>query len=367
MAVHPTDLGEIRLAEHSWFFAGGQYVETDEGGFLEGSMYVENYVPAARTQDVPVVMVHGKGQTGIGFTGTPDGRRGWLHDFLRAGYQVYVVDQPERGRSGHGMSTLRQPDALTRSPAERVERIFTPGRAVSDRPRSRHHDQWPGTGVRGDADFDQFYSSQVESLSDGRRTQELNRAALVALLDRIGRAVLLTHSQSGSFGWAVADARPDLVAAILAVEPHGPPFHTVMFEPAGGAWYRYAEGRSLPWGISALPLTYEPPASTADDLQPVLDEESGDEESVMAYRLGRPRRLPNLAGIPILIVSGQASYHACYDYATSLFLTDAGVENDYVALQDVGITGNGHMMMQEKNNHQIADWLLGWLDGRASG
>ena len=45
----------------------------------------------------------------------------------------------------------------------------------------------------------------------------------MALLDKIGPAILLTHSQSGAFGWPVADARPDLVKAIVAVEPNGPP------------------------------------------------------------------------------------------------------------------------------------------------
>ena len=52
------------------------------------------------TRPFPVVMIHGGGQTGTNFTGTPDGRRGWAHDFLRAGYEVYVVDQPGRARSG---------------------------------------------------------------------------------------------------------------------------------------------------------------------------------------------------------------------------------------------------------------------------
>ena len=38
-----------------------------------------------------------------------------------------------------------------------------------------------------------------------------------ALLDRIGPAILLTHSQSGTFGWLVADARPNLAKAIIAM------------------------------------------------------------------------------------------------------------------------------------------------------
>jgi hypothetical protein len=55
------------------------------------------------------------------------------------------------------------------------------------------------------------------SLASFPRQQELNRDAGSALLDRIGPAILLT-SQSGTFGWLVADARPLLLKAIVAME-----------------------------------------------------------------------------------------------------------------------------------------------------
>ena len=66
------------------------------------------------------------------------------------------------------------------------------------------------------------------------------------------------------------------------------------------------------------------------------------------------------ATIPILIVVSEASYHAPYDHCTSEFLKQAGVENEFVRLQDIGIRGNGHMMMLEKNNLDIAAYLVGW-------
>jgi len=52
-----------------------------------------------------------------------------------------------------------------------------------------------------------------------------------ALLDRIGPAILLTHSQAGQFGWILADARPSKVKAIIAIEPMGPPFTNAIFPP----------------------------------------------------------------------------------------------------------------------------------------
>ena len=38
-----------------------------------------------------------------------------------------------------------------------------------------------------------------------------------------------------------------------------------------------------------------------------------------------------------------------------------GVRHDFVRLDDAGIHGNSHMMMLEKNNLEIADYLIRWL------
>ena len=70
----------------------------------------------------------------------------------------------------------------------------------------------------------------------------------------------------------------------------------------------------------------------------------------------------NLQGVPILIVVSEASYHAPYDHCTSKYLTQAAVKNSFVRLPEVGIRGNGHMMMLEKNNLQIAALLRGWIE-----
>jgi hypothetical protein len=73
------------------------------------------------------------------------------------------------------------------------------------------------------------------------------------------------------------------------------------------------------------------------------------------------RQLVNLKAIPILIATGEASFRATYDHCTSKFLTQAGVKNTFVRLADVGIKGNGHMMMLEKNNLEVAAFLGGWV------
>ena len=62
-----------------------------------------------------------------------------------------------------------------------------------------------------------------------------------------------------------------------------------------------------------------------------------------------------------MIVTAEASMHAMYDHCTSQYLTRAGVTNDFVRLGDHGIHGNGHMMMIERNNLEIARFIADWI------
>ena len=95
-ARHPTDV-ETVYAEFSQFFVCGDYVGLDTGRpMLAGSAYVERFRPVDVTRPYPIVLIHGGYQTGTNFTGTPDGRRGWAHDFLRAGYDVYEEQPRDR-------------------------------------------------------------------------------------------------------------------------------------------------------------------------------------------------------------------------------------------------------------------------------
>src|SRR5262249_10146811 len=66
--------------------------------------------------------------------------------------------------------------------------------------------------------------------------------------------------------------------------------------------------------------------------------------------------------IPIVIVTGEASYHAAYDHCTAAYLEQAGAHNTFIRLADHGVHGNGHMMMIEKNSDAIAAVIAQWLD-----
>src|SRR5439155_4713403 len=192
----------------------------------------------------------------------------------------------------------------------------------------------------------------------------LNRDAIVALLEKIGPAILLTHSQSGAFGWPVADARPDLVKAILAIEPNGPPFFDIVNVPAP-EWFRNGTNQTRPWGVTAVPLAYSPAAAQASDLS-IEQQEKPDGPALTRCWLQKSqspvRSLPNLQKMPILILTAEASYHAPYDHCTVKYLEQAGVHPMFIKLADIGIRGNGHMMMLEKNNMEIAAVISRWLD-----
>lgn len=336
------------------FYVGGKYVGEKGNERMQGAMYVEHLRPLKTTRPYPVVMFHGSGQTAMNWLTTPDGREGWAPYFLDQGYEVFLVDQPARGRSAWHADVDGPLRAMTVSI---VEGLFTATSGHQAWPQCRLHDKWPGNsgnvGRRGDPVFDQFFASQVGYVESNAKTQESVKEAGALLLDRIGPAILLTHSQAGPFGWLLADARPHLVKAIMAIEPNGPPIES---SPVTGS------RKQLAWGITDIPISYAPAITSADELQIEKQAVPDAQDLIACWQQKAPvHQLVNLQKLPILILVGEASYHAQYDHGTSRWLRQAGVEHDFVRLQDIGIRGNGHMMMLEKNNVEIARCLEDWL------
>ena len=94
-------------------------------------------------------------------------------------------------------------------------------------PQAKYHSQWPDKGRRGDKYFEQFLASQVNTMSDRIEIEKMSRVALAELLDLIGPAFVLGHSQGGPFCWLAGDVRPKKILGLLAIEPNGPPFYNV--------------------------------------------------------------------------------------------------------------------------------------------
>jgi pimeloyl-ACP methyl ester carboxylesterase len=285
-------------------------------------------------------MIHGGGGQGLDYLGTPDGRPGWATIFLQQGYQVYVVDRP-----GHGRAPFH-PDVLgplgRAATYEWIRSIFIPATNPNN-PFKELHTQWPG-----DAALDQFMASSGFAMADMALAHQLWQERGAELLERIGPAILITHSAGGPMGWLVADARPSLVKAIIACEP----------VPAWGM----GPMLQLPWGLAAVRLGYDPPVSDPSELRTV--EMPPLEPGQLPFRLlAEPgRRLPSLDGIPIALVTSEAGSARQRDPGTVALLRQLGAQVDHLELWKHGVRGNGHLMMGEKNNREVAEVLFRWLD-----
>ena len=347
----------LAIAKQGYLFVGGKYSTVGDKQVMNGQIYVEYQIPEKRTQSYPLVIVPGAAQTATNFNGTPDGREGWTQHFLRRGYAVYIVEQPGRGLSSYQPDTdgtQAYPEVL------RVQQRFTAPEKFALWPQARLHTQWPGTGQAGDATFDQFFASQVPFVQKPEVTQALNRDALVPLIDKLGPIVLMTHSQSGSYGLLAADQRPSSIRALLHVEGSAPPVHDIEMLGAPN-WFRYG-AVSRPWGLTAIPITYAPAAPNASDMAFEQQEKADGPDLAKCWLQKAPaKQLVNLAKIPIAVVHGEASFYAPYAHCLIKYMEQAGLHPTWLNLGAMGIRGNGHMMMLEKNSDQIADVMEKWV------
>jgi pimeloyl-ACP methyl ester carboxylesterase len=358
-SIHTVSTEDI--ASTGFFYVGGTYVGAPGKEVMDGAEYVEVMVPKKIRHPYPIVFFHGAGQTGTDWLQTPDGRPGWAYFFIKQGYTVYMVDYPARGRSPYNPNSDGDGTLTTRT-ALQLEQIWTDIGAQGNWPQAKKFSQWPGDGPNkgkmGDPVFDDFARTQVQFLQGGKQAK-LNLDAHIALLEKIGSPVILiTHSQGGEFGWQVADARPKLVKAIITAEPGGPQIKNV-----DTAKIAYTGPSGYTWGITSLPLHYDPPISDPAELQPVLEEKADDPDVVPCYLQKEPaHKLVNMKDIPVLDVSTQASYHRVFDSCIPKWLNQAGVKTQYVKLEDVGLTGNEHELMLDKNSDEIAKFFAQWLD-----
>jgi pimeloyl-ACP methyl ester carboxylesterase len=294
------------------------------GTIQTGQMYVQVLTPAQVRHPYPVVLVHGGGGQMLHYMGLGDGAAGWAHYYAQAGYKVYLVDRPGHGRAPY------HPDALGPiGPSVPYSAIAV------DTIRSK---QWPGTGDVGDSKLDQLMAAANAAPQDNVMAHTLWASRGAELLEKIGPAIVQVHSAGGPFGWIVANERPKLVKAIVNVEGAGAPF-----------------GNGTPWGLTDVPMVYDPPASDPSQLA-TRDVPGG-------YKLqAEPaRKLTNLAGIPIAYVTAERSGRT-QSPAIVAFLKQAGCDAEDFQLKDKGISGNGHFMMLENNRKQVFDAIREWIE-----
>jgi pimeloyl-ACP methyl ester carboxylesterase len=311
----------LQLRDMGSFHIGGRFVEikgkpvreVDIGGsrqkldpngtYLVEQMYVQYALPQTRKGKVPLLMWHGGGFTGVTYESTPDGREGWFNQFVRKGWDTYVSDAVERGRASWAPPEIfeGEPVFLTINVPWVGWRFGDPGSWDPD-PSKRK--PYPGIQFPLEA-----YDNLIRQIVP--RWTTTNKAIMAAynqLVDKVCPCVLLVHSQSGTFGYEAALAHPDKVKALVIVEG------TIR----------------------------------------------GNEETAKKVK-----------DVPILVLYGDnveksrmfASQRE-NNIKMAALAKAAGGSIEIVNLPDIGIKGNTHFMMMEKNNAQIADVIQKWLVGK---
>jgi hypothetical protein len=285
------------------FNAGGVPARIDPNGkYQVEQMYVQYFIPQNERGAVPLLMWHGGGLTGVTYESTPDGREGWLNYFVRRGWAVYNSDAVERGRA----SWAQYPDIFKGEPVflpvgnpfERF-RIGDGAGSYADDPAQRRVNAGSQFPVEA---YGNFVKQVVPRWTT---TDDAIIAAYLAEVDRLCPCAILFHSQAGQFGFAVAQARPDKVKALIAVEPAA---------------------------------------------------------------VGDPAKAGALKGIPVLMVYGDYIERDSrwpkmrqngLDFADKI--TAAGGTVDVIDLPKLGIKGNSHMLMMDRNNLEVAALIQKWL------
>ncbi len=282
---------------------GGVPAKIDPNGVYQvEQMYVQYFVPANEKGRLPLLMWHGGGLSGVTYETTPDGREGWLNYFLKQGWTVYNSDAMERGRSGWAMFPdvfTTDPVFLTKeNPFERFRIGAGPGSYNKDVAKMK---PLPGSQFPLEG-YDNFTKQGVPRWTS---TDAPIIAAYTALVDRVCPCVVLAHSQGGPFAYRVAQARPDKVKALVLVEPAG-----------------------IGDMAQAAALKNTPSVSIYGDF------------------IAQDARWPTIK-------------------ANNLKFQEAiragGGQTEVIDLPAIGINGNSHMLMMDRNNLQVAGLIQQWL------
>jgi pimeloyl-ACP methyl ester carboxylesterase len=258
------------------------------------------------------VLIHGCCLTGKTWETTPDGRMGWDEFFVRRGFPTYVIDQAWRGRSAISPAQI---DAVKmgKAEAETLPPVFSAGREPAwaiFRFGPEYPKVFPGMQFPLEAQGE-FWKQMVADWSAALPVPNPTVPGLSELAKRLKGAVLVSHSQSGIYPFQTAALDRTGIRALVAIEPAACP------DPA------------------------------KDDLAPYKDLPIlvlfGD------YVDASPRWAPRLKQCRSFVAAANA----------------AGGRAELILLPEIGIHGNSHMLMQDKNSLDIADWLAGWIEKRA--
>jgi len=323
--------GPLVLKEQGMFYVGGDVVHTDwangprnglfaaprSGDIAINQMYVTFMVPQVQ-RGVPIILMHGGNLSGACYETTPDGRMGWYEYFARKGHAVYLPDQVSRARSGFDLTPFNEVAAGVRPPTA-VPNLLVLTKAGSW--QSFRFGPSLGTAFPDE----QFPVEAIDELAkqsipDQNADQQqppginLTPTRLAELGVKIGGAVLVGHSESGFY--------PELAALQNTAGLRG----LISIEPASCA---------------AATLSKEQIAKLAKLPTLVV---FGD----------------HLADVSNPILNWPAALADCEQYVAEI--NQAGGVATMLHLPAAGVFGNSHMMFQDKNNLQVGDMILSWID-----
>lgn len=327
----------VKLVDQGSFFAGGTVIQSDgnynptdpkdfSGQTLHGDHAYVFYQIPAKAKKYPLVFLHGSGQSGKTWETTPDGRDGFQNIFLERSYATYIIDQPRRGRAGR--STL--PENISARPDDQLWYYnFRIG---------IYPDVYDGVNFpRDKSSADQFLRQMTPNT--GAFNQKIIADAMVAVFEKSGEGILITHSAGGGPGWETA-IRSDKVKAVISLEPGTFPFPEGEVPPAEETTSPFpARGQSV---------------SRADFLKLI-------KIPIVVY-FGD--NIPS--GDKPVANWGQDNWRVRLNLALkwAQVAKKYGGDVEIVYLPDIGITGSTHFMMSDLNNLEIADVIETWLKSK---
>ncbi len=325
--------GEYLVLKEQGMFSAGGTVITSDGTFDVSNYYTSRegstshvdhanvlyQIPEDDTE-LPMVFLHGYGQSRMSWMTTPDGREGWSDMFLKKGHSVFLIDQPRRGEAGQTSVA----GTITTEPSDQTWYTqFRIGTYVDDAFTYNENSQFP----QGEEVLDQFFRQMTPDTAmdavngDQNIDMEVVAQAVAATVDeayeKTGKdAILVTHSQGGLAGWEVP-RYTDHVAAIVAIEP----------------------GMAPSEGTEAYDTLVEKNIPVVFYYGDYIGEEFTDVPA---------------AGMWTMMSSTADVFTDAYNAA--------GGNSAVVRLPEEGIYGNDHMMFQDLNNDVIADHIQNWID-----
>ncbi len=329
----------IVLKAQGSFMAGGTVVTnpgvfdpyklTPDGQTIHGDhAYVQYQIPVGARR-YPVVMWHGGGQFTKTWETTPDGRDGFQNILLRSGYATYLLDQPHRGNAGR--ATVNGTVAAVPGPGPTGEQgIFIRFR-VGIWPDYFPNAQFP----RGEEPLNQWYRQQTPDTAPA--SDAAVTAAVAAVFDRTGPAVLLTHSASGVYGWQTA-ARSSNVIAVYSYEPVAQVFPEGQVpDPVPSGPLGAVAGTAIPMS-DFMKLTKIPIEIVWGDNFPIAGERASPYPDIEVW---------------------QGRYIMAQKFVD--LINAHGGHAHMTHLPAIGIRGNSHFPMSDLNNREIAALLEAWL------